>query len=204
MFYAGATNSQEVIFSVPFEEDNFTTASGAGSFKVDSAVVGLKVFRNELIIFCEDRIYKLTGTSSSNFAVQEVTRNIGCRDGGSIQEIGGDVIFLAPDGLRTIAGTARIGDVELGSISRQIQSRIDEVTLDRISSVVIRDKSQYRLFYPVHATGQLSSKGIIGVLKNNPNTGSIGFEYADMIGIKPACTDSDFISNVETQVFGGL
>jgi hypothetical protein len=170
MFYAGATNSQEVIFSVPFEEDNFTSASGAGSFKVDSTVVGLKVFRNELIIFCEDRIYKLTGTSSSNFAVQEVTRNIGCRDGGSIQEIGGDVIFLAPDGL---------------------------------SSVVIRDKSQYRLFYPVDATGQLSSKGIIGVLKNNPNTGSIGFEYADMVGIKPACTDSDFISNVETQVFGG-
>ena len=95
MFYAGATNSQEVIFSVPFEEDNFTTGSGAGSFKVDSTVVGLKVFRNELIIFCEDRIYKLTGTASASFAVQEVTRNIGCRDGGSIQEIGGDVIFLA-------------------------------------------------------------------------------------------------------------
>jgi len=203
MFYAGATNSQEVIFSVAFEEDNFTTGSGAGSFKVDSAVVGLKVFRNELIIFCEDRIYKLTGTSSASFAVQEVTRNIGCRDGGSIQEIGGDVIFLAPDGLRTIAGTARIGDVELGSISRQIQSRIDEITLDRISSIVIRGKSQYRLFYPVTGRGQLSSKGIIGVLKNNPNTGSIGFEYADMVGIKPACTDSDFVSSIETQIFGG-
>ena len=52
MFYAGATNSQEVIFCVPFEEDNFTSASGAGSFKVDSDVVGMKVFRNELIIFC--------------------------------------------------------------------------------------------------------------------------------------------------------
>ena len=59
MFYAGATNSQEVIFSVPFAEDNFTTASGAGSFKVDSTVVGMKVFRNELIIFCEDRIYNV-------------------------------------------------------------------------------------------------------------------------------------------------
>ena len=204
MFYAGATNSQEIIFSVPFEEDNFTTGSGAGSFKVDSPVVGLKVFRNELIIFCDDRIYKLTGTSSSNFAVQEVTRNIGCRDGGSIQEIGGDVIFLAPDGLRTIAGTARIGDVELGSISRQIQSRIDEIGLNRISSMVIRSKSQYRLFYPTTGGSQGSSKGIIGVLKNNPNVGSIGFEYADMVGIKPACTDSDFISGVETQVFGGF
>ena len=204
MFYAGATNSQEVIFSVPFAEDNFTSASGAGSFRVDSSVVGLKVFRNELIVFCEDRIYKLTGTSSSNFAVQEVTRNIGCRDGGSIQEIGGDVIFLAPDGLRTIAGTARIGDVELGSISRQIQSRIDDVGLDRISSLVIRDKSQYRLFYPTTLGAQGSAKGIIGVLKSNPNTGNIGFEYSDMVGIKPSCTDSDFISGTETQVFGGF
>jgi len=204
MFYAGATNPEEVIFSVPFEEDNFTSGSGAGSFRVDSTVVGLKVFRNELIIFCEDRIYKLTGTSKSTFAVQEVTRNIGCRDGGSIQEIGGDVIFLAPDGLRTIAGTARIGDVELGSISRQIQTRIDEVGLDRISSIVIRSKSQYRLFYPVTAAAQGASKGIIGVLKSNANTGQIGFEYADIVGMKPACTDSDFINGVETQVFGGF
>jgi len=203
MFYAGATNPQEVLFSAPFAEDDFSTADGAGSFKVDSEVVGLRVFRNELFIFCVDRIYKLTGTSSADFAVQEVTRNIGCRDGGSIQEIGGDVIFLAPDGLRTIAGTARIGDVELGSISRQIQARIDEIGLDRISSLVIRDKSQYRLFYPETNTLQQSSKGVIGVLKSNVNTGQIGFEYSDMIGIKPACTDSDFISGTETQVFGG-
>ena len=203
MFYAGATNSQEVLFSAPFSEDDFNAADGAGSFKVDSEVVGLKIFRNELFIFCIDRIYKLTGSSFVDFAVQEVTRNIGCRDGGSIQEIGGDVIFLAPDGLRTIAGTARIGDVELGSISRQIQARIDEIELDRVSSLVIRDKSQYRLYYPTTGGAQGSSKGIIGVLKSNVNTGQIGFEYSDMIGIKPACADSDFISNVETQVFGG-
>jgi len=203
MFYAGATNSQEVLFSAPFAEDDFNTADGAGSFKVDSNVVGLRVFRNELFIFCEDRIYKLTGTSSADFAVQEVTRNIGCRDGGSIQEIGGDVIFLAPDGLRTIAGTARIGDVELGSISRQIQARIDEIGLDRVSSLVIRDKSQYRLYYPTTGGAQGSAKGIIGVLKSNVNTGQIGFEFSDMIGIKPSCADSDFINATETQVFGG-
>src|SRR5210317_139963 len=203
MFYAGATNTQEVLFSAPFAEDDFNTADGAGSFKVDSEVVGLRVFRNELFIFCEDRIYKLIGSSSADFAVQEVTRNIGCRDGGSIQEIGGDVIFLAPDGLRTIAGTARIGDVELGSISRQIQARIDEVGLNRVSSLVIRDKSQYRLFYPTTAGAQGSAKGVIGVLKANVNTGQIGFEFSDMIGIKPSCTDSDFISAVETQVVGG-
>ena len=30
----------------------------------------------------------------------------------------GDIVFLGPDGLRTVAGTANIGDVELGTVSR--------------------------------------------------------------------------------------
>ena len=34
MFYAGATNSQEVIFSVPFEEDNFTQVVGQDHLKL--------------------------------------------------------------------------------------------------------------------------------------------------------------------------
>ena len=123
MFYAGkSTTKQEVIFSQPFDEDAFSSGSGAGSFKVDDTVVGLKVFRDDLFIFCETRIFKLTGTSSSNFAVTSVTRNIGCINGDTIQEFAGDLIFLGPDGLRTIAGTARIGDVELGTISSNVQS----------------------------------------------------------------------------------
>jgi hypothetical protein len=202
MFYAGLTNAQEIIFSAPFLEDDFNVADGAGSFSVDSDVVGLKVFRNSLYIFCKDRIYKLTGSSASDFIVEDVTRKIGCIDGQSIQEIGGDIIFLAPDGLRTVAGTQKIDDVELGSMSRQIQSRIDEIGLDRVTSLVIRSKSQYRLFYPTNAGAENSQKGIIGVLKTNPVSGTVGFEYADIIGLKPSCTDSDFINSTETQVYG--
>ena len=123
MFYAGkSTTKQEVIFSEPFDEDAFVGGQGAGSFKVDDTVVGLKVFRDDLFIVCETRIFKLTGTSSANFAVTSVTRNIGCVNGDTIQEFAGDLIFLGPDGLRTIAGTARIGDVELGTISSNVQS----------------------------------------------------------------------------------
>ena len=83
--------------------------------------------------------------------VVPVAKNIGCLSGYSIQEIGGDLIFLAPDGLRTVAGTARIGDVELGTVSKAIQPIITQLAenIDKfvISSVVIREKSQYRLFY---------------------------------------------------------
>ena len=53
MFYAGMSGSkQEIIFSVPFDEDNFLTGSGAGSIKVDDTITGLKVFRDNLFIFC--------------------------------------------------------------------------------------------------------------------------------------------------------
>lgn len=205
VFYAGMSASpQEIVFSEPFNEDGFLIANGAGTFKVDSTVVGLKVFRDVLYIFCADKIYKLAGSSSSDFVMQPVTRQIGCLDNGSIQEIGGDIIYLAPDGLRTIAGTDKIGDVELGSVSRQIQARINQITFDNITSLVIRDKSQYRLFYPGTNQSEINAKGIIAVFKANQNTGGIGFEYADIVGIKPSCTDSNFIStDNELQVYGG-
>ena len=63
MFYAGkSTTKQEVVFSEPFNEDGFNSGSGAGSFKVDDEITGLKVFRDDLFIFCETRIFKLTGS----------------------------------------------------------------------------------------------------------------------------------------------
>ena len=202
-FYAGMSASpQELIFSVPFDEDNFTSGSGAGSIKVDEPIVGIKVFRENLFVFCEDSIFKVGGSSSSDFAVVPVTRAIGCVDGFSIQEISGDLIYLAPDGLRTIAGTERIGDVELGTISKQIQPRLDNIDKDRISSVVIRAKSQYRLFFPDDSGGTTSSPGLLGVIKAGVD-GGVGWEYADVRGIKPAYCTSGFISGVETVLHGG-
>ena len=88
-------------------------------------------------------VHKLT------FTMTPVTRNIGCTNGDTIQEFAGDLIFLGPDGLRTIAGTARIGDVELGTISSNVQSVFDENLRNSglFESLVIPDKTQYRLFF---------------------------------------------------------
>ena len=203
MFYAGmSAEPNTIIFSAIGDENDFTPSNGAGSLNVDSTIIALKSFRGELIIFCEDRIYKLAGNALADFAIAPISRNVGCSDAFSIQEIGGDVIFLAPDGLRTIAGTARIGDVELGTVSKQIQARISDIGFTNISSVVIRDKSQYRLFYP-SGGAESSEKGIIGVLKSNPS-GQIGWEYSDIRGIKPSCCDSGFISSVEKVIHGGF
>ena len=202
MFYGGMSNStHSVIFSGPFTEDDFDT--NAGEIKVGDVVTGLKVFRDELFIFCQTRIYKITGTSSSNFALAEVAKNVGTIANHSIQELGGDIIFLSADGIRTIAGTTRIGDVELGTVSKQIQDRINDIGYDNVTSLVVRDKSQYRLFYPVTGGLEGSQKGIIATIKINPNSQQMGYEYADIKGLKVSCCDSDYISNTETIVHGG-
>ena len=187
MFYGGkSTTPQEVVFSEPFNEDGFTSGQGAGSIKVDDTVVALKVFRDSLFIFCENRIFKLTGSTSSDFSVQPVTRNIGCINSFTVQEFAGDLIFLGPDGLRTVAATARIGDTELGTISKNIQTVFDENISDAGSfdSVVIPDKTQYRIFFTKDGQGQSLSKGAICVLKKE------AFEFSETRGIQVACTDT--------------
>jgi hypothetical protein len=205
IFFAGdVSNKQQVSFMGPFLINDFTSENGGGVIKVDTEIVGIKTFRDTLFIFGQDKIFKITGSSLSDFAVQAVTRKIGCIDGGSIQEFAGDIIFLAPDGLRTIAGTDRIDDIELGTVSKQIQPRIADITTHNITSYIIRSKSQYRLFYPT-AVGQpeSSARGIVGTIKANPNSGEIGFEYGDLKGLKVSSTDSGFISGLEKIITGG-
>jgi len=201
MFYSGMSSTpQEVVFSKPFDEDDFTSVDGAGSIKVDDTIVGLKVFREDLFIFCENRIFKLSGTSSTNFAVAPVTRNIGCVNGDTIQEFAGDLIFLGPDGLRTIAGTARIGDVELGTISSNVQTLFRENLNDSgsFTSLVIPDKTQYRIFFSKDGGAEKATIGVICVLKGQT------FEFSKTKGIRPACTDSVVESGNVIPIHGGF
>jgi hypothetical protein len=201
MFYAGkSTTPQEIIFSEGFNEDGFNTGASdpAGSISVDDTVVALKVFRDSLFIFCENRIFKLTGSTSTNFSVEPVTRNIGCINSFTVQEFAGDLIFLGPDGLRTVAATARIGDTELGTISKNIQTVFDENIKDAgaFDSVVIPDKTQYRIFFTKDGQGQTLSKGAICVLKKE------AFEFSETRGIQVACTDT-FVESGDVIVLHG-
>tara|TARA_R110000803_G_scaffold69950_2_gene132582 strand:+ start:133 stop:1884 length:1752 start_codon:yes stop_codon:yes gene_type:complete len=187
MFYAGkSTSPEEIVFSKPFDEDDFTAADGAGSIRVDDTITGLKVFRDGLFIFCENRIFKLTGVSLATFAIVPVTRSIGCLNADTIQEFAGDLVFLGPDGLRTVAATAKIGDTELGTISKNVQSIFDANIKDSalFESVVIADKTQYRIFFTKDGQAESITRGISCVMKAD------GYEFAEIRGIKPTATDT--------------
>ena len=178
------SNPSTVYYSTRLKPYDFAGAS-AGSIDVGDIVTGIKVFRNSLIIFAKNSIYELTNLDSTPI-IKSVTKNIGCVNGNSIQEIGGDLIFLAPDGLRTVAGTARIDDVELGSISRKIlpliNDLLDNIGTYTISSIVIRERSQYRLFYYRTGEADAGQKGIIGTFKYS-SEGIPAFEWSETKGL---------------------
>jgi hypothetical protein len=137
--------------------------------------------------------------------IKSITKNIGCVNGNSIQEIGGDLIFLAPDGLRTVAGTARIDDVEIGSISRKILPLINNLLANiqqfTIYSMVIRERSQYRLFYHKSGQGQSGQLGIIGTFKFDAN-GVPAFEWSEAKGMDLKFCASELNPQNEEVKFG--
>jgi len=184
------TAKNTVYYSALLDPSSFS-GTGSGSILLPDQVVGIKSFRSDLIIFCRNSIHKLVNINdSSNIAVVPVTQNVGCLSSHSIQEIGGDLVFLSPDGIRSVAGTSRIGDVELGSVSRQIQSIISAVANSinafNITSAVLRSKSQYRLFYNTDGGSTAAGKGIIGTLTAN------GFEWSETLGIQATGFASGF------------
>ena len=186
LFFAGMSSSpEEIVFTAPYTDDDFSVANGAGTLNVDSPVTALFPFRDALYIFCEERIFKLVGNSLADFVLQPVTREIGCLNGFTVQEFAGDLIFLGPDGLRTVAGTEKIGDVELGTISRAVQERFNGLSdVDEFESVIIPDKTQYRLFFSNSATPRSTTTGIMCVRRGD------GYEFADLKGIRANATDS--------------
>ncbi len=198
---AGAPTAKNTIFYSGTNDIDDFTSTGSGSIVIEDAVVGLASFRSDLIIFCKNSIHKLVNINdSSNVAVVPITTNVGCVSGGSIQEIGGDLLFLSPDGIRTVAGTARIGDVELGSVSRQIQSLISDIAADSgfiITSAVLRSKSQYRLFYSKNTESPTIARGIIGTLTSN------GFAWSETLGIQALGFVSDLDKDGIEQVYHG-
>lgn len=198
MFYA---KDNLLSFTAPYTNDDFSAANGAGSLLIDGNISGMIVFKEVLLIFTQSSITQLTGNTSSDFQLQPVTRNIGCVSDDTLQEIGGDVVFLGPDGLRSISATTAFGDLSLGNISKQIQTEMTQAisSSSSFSSVVINKKSQYRLFGYNATVSNNSAKGLLFTQKDANSQFPI--EWAEIVGFKAFVCDNDYRSKEETTVF---
>ena len=205
IFFGGDLTSRAVIcHSAPTDPYNFTVAAGAGQITPGFNVVQFKPFRDDLYVFGINAIKKVSPDLTAGFVLDQVTANVGCVARDSVLEIGGDLIFLSPEGFRPVAGTSRIGDVEIQTLSKAIQvtlvDMIRDFDMDTLNGVVIRGKSQVRFFVGDNGTEVTDSFGIIGGLADQQ--GTISWEFGEMQGIRASCCTSDYIGRTEYVIHG--
>lgn len=177
-------------FTAPFTDNDFSAANGAGVINITHRITGLIIFREQLIIFTTNKIFRLVGNTIADFALQPITQDIGCVAEDTIQEVGGDILFLGPDGLRLLSATERNDDFGFSVASRPIQKEVTDFTksITKFCSVLIRGKSQYRLLGFKEAISPSSSQGFLAT--QFVDQSAVSMAWAELRGFKAYVADS--------------
>lgn len=210
VFYAKDNN---LVFTAPYTYNNFDVAVGAGLINVGDDITGMIVFREQLIVFCLNKIFRVTGSTVLDFSLSEITTNSGALCGHTIQEVGGDVMYLGPDGIRYLSASERENDFGLTRASKNIQDDVMAVVNNNClySSVTISKKNQYRFFYNTPGIIKKSTKNFIAVKFSDQTADDIS--WSRLVGMKIYacskwqdrdsefiifCDDTDYIYNMES------
>jgi len=189
-----------IYFSSPNVDTDFDPANGAGVINIGFTITQLKSFRNQLYVFGQNQIKRIVGDNYSNFSVESVTNDLGCVAPDTVVEFGGDIIFLGPDGVRPISGTSRIGDVELETVSREIQKTFENYTANedvtKLKALIIRRKSQFRLFFEAN-----TSLSLLAAIRKSSSAQST-FEYSQLVGIEATAVASGYVGQFEFVLHG--
>lgn len=189
LFFANGTN---LIFGAPYSDTDFTPATGAGIINTTREITGLVVFRDQLIIFSRNQIQRLVGSTAADFQLIPITENIGCIAPDTIQEFGGDILFMGPDGLRLLSSTERTGDFALEIASNKISKTAADFMSPGSSfvSAVIRSKAQYRLFRVSSVDTADSAKGLLATKFSDQGASRI--DWSTLTGFRVEVIDSRY------------
>lgn len=192
----------KLFFSAPANAYDYSAANGGGVINVGNEITKLISFREQLIIFGVTNISRITGTTLADFQLLPITKDLGCTRGSSVREVGGDIMFLGPDGLRLLGATDRIGDFNLDPVASNIQNAINNLVTTykdvQISSVVIRNKSQYRIF--AYGNTLINGKGLIGANLLNPEGGTY-WAWSEIKNLEVMYADSEVVQGEERIIF---
>ena len=101
-------------------------------------------------------------------------------------------MYLAPDGIRLLSATDRIGDFGLDIASDSIakDANVFLNSASNFASVLIREKSQYRIFAYIESEQQGVAKGLIAT--KFVSQGASGISWATTQGMKAHVADSRY------------
>lgn len=193
------------VYATDFNTIGTAPADFLSAFKMRDDILDMAVWRDSLYVFGREFITKITGYADADIQIKEVSTRLGVIRENTIQELAGDLLFLSADGLRTVAGTDKIGDTALDNVSSPISQRIEALRTDvadvNMRSVVLHEKGQYRLYGSSTSVADIYTPGIMAGLRSL-NQGGLGMEFFDLRGMKPYSIGSYYFNNNERMFFG--
>ena len=176
-------------FSAPYNQNDFTPGNGSGSINIGDEITGLAVFRETLFVFCLNKIFRIEGNTLSDFVLQTVTDKTGCLNGDTIQEVGGDIMYLGPDGVRYLSATERMNDFGLTRASEKVQKPLIQAVASSTSlaSITVSEKNQYRLFFYTPTVSASSALGFVATKYSNQSVEDIA--WSTLKGFKVYASD---------------
>lgn len=155
----GSTALPQVILASAFENvEDYDTAlrSGDSSFTTGDeafylvtpdvrAINGVAVFQNELVLSTEEgRLYKLTGTDSTNYAFEDFYLGSAAIGTESMANIGNDVVFMKAGGnIESLRATQNFGDVSADDLSRWIKTTVEDLS----ESITVYDQANQKVLF---------------------------------------------------------
>jgi hypothetical protein len=137
LFIVGNATNDSVIYWSDLLNGNAFTGGSSGSIDVTKAwpngfdkVVALAAHNDFLIVFGENNIIVYSGADSpASMVIHDTIAGVGCVDRNSIQDIGTDLLFLTPTGLRGLGRTIQEKSLPITDLSRNIKQELIANTL---------------------------------------------------------------------------
>jgi len=140
----------------------WTPLTGAGEIQMQSAITAIKsLVGGRLGVFARNSISYLDGSSSQDFVAQNMTEhgNNSGAIGGSVQQLGQRVIIYDDRGISEVLASDRFGDFADAALSMRFTSIVNAKRDQITCSCVVRNKTQYRVFF---SDGQALILGFAG------------------------------------------
>lgn len=171
---------------VPYPWLTGTADYGAGSDIVGACVVP----GPQLAMVTKSGVDLLSGSTIDDFVYTADTQDTGGKEH-SVKRFG-TALFLNNNGIMSLTAVQEYGDFTSSALSRNIKSLITAKTNLLVDSLVVRSKSQYRLYFS-------DKTGIILTLDNGRVVGFTRTDYPDQM---TCCVSTENTSGEEELFFG--
>jgi hypothetical protein len=173
LFIAGDTaNPSRLYYSGGGDKiHDFTIENGGGFIDISKndgqKITGMKVFKDSLIVFKEDSVYKFNFTTSGLPQVTQVNAAVGCIAPRSIVAVENDLFFASRRGIFTLGNEQGFAfDVirtnELSAKVRSVYQTIESAYIDRICAIyATKNNLNLVIFAYTPAGSTTNSKALI-------------------------------------------